>query len=49
MHGKTAGRKAGKNEKLIGQIRKKLAKGKSTAEIAEELEEDVETIEQFLR
>ena len=39
------GREEGKNGKLADQIRKKLAKGKSVAEIADALEETEEVIE----
>ncbi|MCM1123460.1 MAG: hypothetical protein NC416_12830 [Eubacterium sp.] len=39
----------GKEEKLLEQIRKKLAKGKGMEQIAEELEEDIETIRRLSR
>lgn len=38
----------GKNEKLIEQIQKKLAKGKSIETIADELEETQETIKNMI-
>ena len=39
----------GKSEKLADQIRKKLAKGKSVAEIADALEETEEVIEKMIK
>ena len=38
------GRKEGREEKLSEMIHKKAARGKSPEQIAEELEEDVETV-----
>lgn len=42
------GVKTGENNKLISQIRIKLGKGKSVQQIADELEETVETIEKLM-
>ena len=42
------GRKVGRNETLISQISIKLEKGKSVQQIADELEQTVETIEKLL-
>ena len=47
QEGLQQGLQQGMDNKLLDQIRKKLAKGKSYAQIADELEEDVSTIEQF--
>lgn len=38
----------GEHDKLLTQIKKKLAKGKSAEEIADALEEDIETIQQMI-
>ena len=38
------GKEEGREDKLLEQIRKKRAKGRSVETIAEELEEDVKTI-----
>ena len=43
--GREEGRVAGLEEKLIMQICKKIQKGRSIEQIADELEEDVETIQ----
>ena len=43
------GRERGLREMLISLIRKKLAKGKTPEEIAEELEEDIEIIEKLIQ
>lgn len=43
------GREEGKNGKLADLIRKKLAKGKSVAEIADALEETEEVIERMIK
>lgn len=43
------GMQKGLNQKLIEQVTKKLAKGKSATEIAEALEESVETIERVIK
>lgn len=42
--GKEDGIEEGRESKLIEQIRKKRARGKDAGTIAEELEEDIETI-----
>lgn len=42
------GERNGEKSKLISQIQKKLAKQKTVAEIAEELEEDVTVIQQII-
>ena len=42
------GRKAGRNETLISMIKIKLEKGKTVQQIADELEETVETIEKLM-
>lgn len=39
----------GRKSKLMEQIQKKQAKGKNTAQIAEDLEEDIEIIEQLMK
>ena len=41
------GRQEGQNQKVISQVRKKTAKGKSPEEIAEMLEEDVSRIREI--
>ena len=46
--GRQAGLEAGENNKLVSQIKIKLAKGKSVEQIAEELEETQETIEKIV-
>ena len=46
--GMQEGRKVGKNETLISMIRIKLEKGKTVQQIADELEETVETIEKLM-
>ena len=46
--GLQAGIEVGENNKLISQIKIKLEKGKSVDQIAEELEETVETIEKLI-
>lgn len=38
----------GRNDKLIEQLKKKLSKGKSPEEIADELEESLETIQELI-
>ncbi len=45
--GREEGITVGRNDKLKEQIRKKLSKGKTIPEIAEELEEDIPVIEQI--
>jgi len=47
--GRQEGRQEGENQKLAEQITKKLAKGKSVAVIADELEETEETIERMIK
>ena len=47
QEGLQQGFQQGMDNKLLDQIRMTLAKGKSYAQIADELEEDVSTIEQF--
>lgn len=42
------GRREGGDEKLLEQIRKKAAKGKSPEVIAQELEEEIETIRRLM-
>ena len=42
-------REEGSNAKLIELITKKLAKGKSVEQIADELEETVETIQELMK
>lgn len=46
--GLSDGMEKGRSGKLIEQIRKKLSKGKNSAEIAEALEEPVETIQEII-
>lgn len=46
--GKIEGRQEGRNEKLLEQILKKAAKGKTPETIAEELEENIETVQTLL-
>ncbi len=46
--GLAEGMEKGRNEKLLEQIRKKLSRGKSPEEIAQELEEDIDTIRSLL-
>jgi DNA-binding NarL/FixJ family response regulator len=41
-------RRQGQQDKLIEQIQKKLAKGKSIEEIADALEESIETIKSII-
>lgn len=43
------GKEEGREEKLIEMIQKKYAKGKSPEVIAEELEEDLETVRELLK
>lgn len=43
------GRKEGRNQTLIAQICRKLKKQKGVATIAEELEEDIETVENICK
>ncbi len=45
--GRQEGFSAGKQDKLREMVQKKLAKGKTLAQIAEELEEDPSEIEKF--
>ena len=47
--GLTQGRVEGKQEMLLALIQKKLAKGKSLAQIAEELEEDFSVIQELVK
>ena len=47
--GRTEGLTEGSTKKLIEQVCKKLAKGKSPQTIAEELEEDPDVIEKICR
>ena len=42
------GRKVGRNETLISMIRVKLEKGKTVQQIADELEQTVETIQKLM-
>ena len=42
------GEERGENKKMKEQITKKLAKGKEVAQIADELEEDEQTIERLI-
>lgn len=42
------GRKEGREEKLREQVHKKLSRGKTLIEIAEELEEDIRIIEEIV-
>lgn len=42
------GEQIGKQNKLISQVQKKLAKGKSVEEIADALEESIETIQHII-
>ena len=46
--GMAEGIRQGRDEKLLEQVRKKLSRGKSPEEIAEELEEDIDTIRRLL-
>ena len=41
-------RRQGQQDKLIEQVQKKLAKGKSIEEIADALEESIETIKSII-
>ncbi len=43
------GRKQGREEKLREQVHKKLSRGKTLIEIAEELEEQISVIEQMIK
>ena len=43
--GRADGRKYGMEQKLLDQIQKKIIKGKSLEQIAEDLEESVDTIQ----
>ena len=47
--GRQEGRVEGKQEMLLALIQKKLAKGKSLAQIAEELEEDFSVIQELAK
>lgn len=47
--GREEGIRQGRDEKLLEQVRKKLSRGKSPEEIAEELEEDIDTIRRLLK
>ena len=44
----TEGLSRGREDKLIELLKKKLSKGKSPEEIADELEESVETIQELI-
>ena len=46
--GEKIGMQTGEQNKLISQVQKKLAKGQSAEKIAEELEENVETIQDII-
>ena len=46
--GMEQGRKQGREEKLREQVHKKLSRGKTLIEIAEELEEDIRIIEEIV-
>ena len=46
--GREEGREEGRSDKLIEQLKKKLSKGKSPEEIAGELEESVDTIQELM-
>ena len=45
----TEGRVAGSKERLVSQIQKKLAKGKSVEVIADEVEETVDTVLEIMK
>ena len=47
--GMEQGRKQGREEKLREQVHKKLSRGKTLIEIAEELEEQISVIEQMIK
>lgn len=47
--GKEEGKTEGAKQKIMSQVAKKLLKGKDTADIAEDLEEDVSVIEAIIR
>lgn len=47
QEGREEGIEMGRNDKLEEQIRKKLDKGKTFSEIAEDLEEDISVIERI--
>lgn len=47
QEGREEGIEIGRNNKLEEQIRKKLDKGKTFSEIAEDLEEDISVIERI--
>lgn len=47
--GFSAGENAGERKKLMNQVKTKFAKGKSVEQIADELEESVETIEELIQ
>lgn len=47
--GREEGRMEGREDKLVEMIQKKYAKGKSPEVIAEELEEDLETVHNLLK
>ena len=46
--GKQIGLEKGEQRKLISLVQKKLAKGKSVVEIADALEESIETIQSII-
>ena len=47
--GRAEGRVAGSKERLVSQIQKKLAKGKSVEVIADEVEETVDTVLEIMK
>ena len=47
--GMAEGIEKGRDEKLLELIQKKQARGKSPEEIAQELEEDIDTIQKLLK
>ena len=46
--GYDSARNAGSHQKLVDLVEKKIAKGKTTEQIADELEESVEVIQQVM-
>ena len=46
--GFASGRNAGLHQKLVDLVEKKIAKGKTTEQIAEELEESIEVIQSII-
>ena len=48
IEGLSQGKAEGRNDKLIELLKKKLSKGKSPEEIADELEESLETIQELI-